>query len=80
MAVDRRLRGQGIGRILLAEVLRRARGLGALKLVIVSNTRLAPAIHLYRELGFVEVALESCEYARGNIALELSLGDSAVSF
>ncbi len=74
MAVRKDLRGRGIGRRLLSEVMSRAPRLGARKLSIVSNTILEPAIHLYRELGFIEVPLPAgMEYARGNIALELDL-------
>jgi GNAT superfamily N-acetyltransferase len=74
MAVDRQLRGHGIGRVLLEHAIRRARALGAARLTILSNTVLAPAIHLYRQHGFAEVPLRSREYARANIALELTLG------
>lgn len=74
MAVRKDLRGQGIGRRLLSEVIARARGLGARELSILSNTVLEPAIHLYRALGFVEVPLPAgLQYARANIALELEL-------
>src|SRR6185295_3773795 len=55
MAVQRARRGGGIGRMLLDEVIRWARAMGAVKLTITSNTVLAPAIHLYRKLGFREV-------------------------
>lgn len=73
MAVIRGLRGAGIGRVLLTEVIRQSRSLGATKLTIISNTVLGPAIHLYRTLGFREVPMRSEAYARGNIALELAL-------
>ena len=74
MAVDRDLRGRGIGRRLLSEVISHARGLGARQLSIRSNTVLEPAIHLYRQMGFLEVPLPAeQEYARANIALELVL-------
>lgn len=73
MAVDKGCRGLGIGRRLFAEVLERSRDLGARKLTIVSNTTLAPALHLYRSFGFHEVPLQNDDYARGDIALELIL-------
>jgi len=79
MAVQRSRRGGGIGRVLLDQVIERARAMGAVKLTIISNTILAPAIHLYRELGFHEVPLASDAYARGNIALELDPRASARS-
>jgi ribosomal protein S18 acetylase RimI-like enzyme len=73
MAVKRGYQGTGIGRNLLAEMIEYARSVGAHRLEIISSTRLAPAIHLYRQMGFREVPLESDVYARGNIALALQL-------
>jgi len=72
MAVRRDLRGNGIGRRILSEAILRARGLGAKQLFVISNTVLAPALHLYRQFGFLEVPLPAEQgYGRGNIALEL---------
>jgi len=74
MAVRKGLRDQGVGRKLISEAISQAKNLGASKISIISNTLLEPAIHLYRTVGFTEVALpEGLEYARGNIALELQL-------
>jgi len=73
MAVDRRLRGAGIGRILLREVIAHAATRGAYRLTIVSNTCLEPAIRLYKSFGFREVPFDSDAYERGNIAMVLEL-------
>lgn len=73
MAVDKGCRGMGIGKLLLQEVIVRSRDLGAQKLTILSNTRLAPALHLYKSFGFYEIPLQSDDYVRGDIALELDL-------
>lgn len=73
MAIRREHRGGGIGGRLLDAVIAHARQIEAKRLEIISSTRLAPAIHLYRKKGFVEVPLASDAYARGNIALELVL-------
>lgn len=54
-AVRQDVRGRGIGRRLLSEIISHARLLGARQLFIISNTVLAPAIGLYQRLGFVEV-------------------------
>lgn len=75
MAVERRHRGTGIGRILLRDVISHARTLGAYRLDILSKTCLEPAMRLYRKMGFREVPFESDAYARGNIALSLTLPD-----
>ena len=73
MAIKRSYRGRGIGSRLLDAVIAHARQIGARRLEIISSTRLAPAIHLYKKKGFVKVPLASDAYARGNIALELEL-------
>lgn len=79
MAIRRENRGTGIGGCLLDAVIAHARQIGAKRLEIISSTRLAPAIHLYRKKGFVEVPLASDAYARGNIALELVLASETLS-
>jgi GNAT superfamily N-acetyltransferase len=73
MAVARRHRGAGIGRVLLGEVVAHAIIVGAGRLDIVSNTCLGPAIRLYKSIGFREVPFDSDAYERGNIALAMDL-------
>ena len=43
---------------------------GASRLFILSNSKLKPAIHIYRKFGFKEIPLEDYEYIRGDIAFE----------
>ena len=43
---------------------------GAKRLFILSNSRLKPALHIYRKYGFKEIKLENYEYVRGDIAFE----------
>jgi ribosomal protein S18 acetylase RimI-like enzyme len=51
-----------------------SRSAGARKVVIVSNTRLGPAIRLYEKHGFRRVPLAADErYERADIRLELVL-------
>ncbi|MCU0634262.1 MAG: hypothetical protein MUE41_05270 [Gemmatimonadaceae bacterium] len=45
----------------------------AARIALLSNTVLAPAIALYRSLGFVEVPLPDTEYARANIRMVCGL-------
>ena len=73
MAVTEKAQGCGIGKILLEHCLKIARQEGMSKLILYSNTKLAPAIHLYRKYGFVEVELETGLYERANIKMELYL-------
>ena len=49
------LRGRGFGRLLLAELERRAAGLGAKEVVLDTNAALVPAGGLYRATGYVEI-------------------------
>lgn len=43
---------------------------GAKRLFIQSNSRLKPALHIYKKYGFKEIKLENHEYVRGDIAFE----------
>ncbi len=72
MAVDEKFRGQKVGWLLSLAAIEKARTLGANKIILYSNTTLAPAIALYRKLGFVEVPLDG-PYKRSNIKMELPL-------
>ena len=73
MTVQAPFRGRGIGRMLIDAAVDRARDLGATKLVLASNSRLAPAIALYESAGFRHVAPEPSPYARANVFMELDL-------
>ena len=77
MAVDPMFRGRGIGQQLGAAIIDRARILGAKTIFLESNTILAPAISLYRKLGFVETERQPTPYARGNIHMVLECGAEA---
>jgi GNAT superfamily N-acetyltransferase len=80
MAVAPAARGRGYGDLLMEAAVAFARGAGARRMVIVSNTRLAPAIRLYRKHGFVEVPLEPGQrYARADIQLERWLQEPAAA-
>lgn len=46
---------------------------GANKLMIVSNSILSAAMHLYSKAGFKEVPIDNIEYERVNIQLELNI-------
>jgi putative acetyltransferase len=74
MAVDPAYRGRGIGRALALAALQRARDEGATRVTLGSNTKLAPAIALYRSLGFTVIREgQHPEYARCNIVMALDL-------
>jgi putative acetyltransferase len=78
MAVAPAARGRGYGDLLMEAAVSFTRSAGARKVVIVSNTRLGPAIRLYEKHGFVRVPLEADQrYVRADIKLELELGPSS---
>jgi GNAT superfamily N-acetyltransferase len=73
MAVAPSAQGRGVGRALGEAAITRARSLGAPHVELLSNTVLAPALTLYRSLGFVEVPLPKTDYRRANIKMVLEL-------
>lgn len=70
MAVASEFRGTGIGEELSRAAIRKARELGARKIILYSSTKLEPAINLYRKIGFREVPLDG-PYKRSDIKMEL---------
>ncbi len=78
MAVDERYRGRYIGKALTVAAIDKAKELGAKKVILYSNTILAPAISLYRKLGFEEVPVDG-PYKRSNIKMELRLDQTGAT-
>ena len=76
MAVDKEFRGSGAGKLLCETAIEKANELGAEKLILYSQTSLAPAIAIYRKYGFQEVPLEKGKYARADIKMELALSSN----
>ena len=73
MAVDESVRGSGCGRALLDAAVAHARLRGVKYIVLSSHTKLAPAIALYRNAGFVEQPAHCSGYSRCNIFMRLTL-------
>jgi putative acetyltransferase len=74
MAVAEDARGRGYGDRLMEAAIGFARGAGGRRLMLVSNTRLGPALTLYRKHGFRDVPLDPANgYSRADIQLELPL-------
>jgi len=73
MAVTPSAQGHGIGALLGQAAIERARQLGARWIELLSNTSLAPALHLYHKLGFVEAPLGGTDYRRADIRMVLTL-------
>ena len=73
MAVAPKAQGKKIGWIIGKAIKDKARSMGAKTRYLESNTILAPAISLYRKLGFVEVFGRNTPYERCNIQMALDL-------
>ena len=70
MAVTAHAQGKGIGKMLMSKCIEKARELKAVKLILYSNTRLSNAIAIYKQYGFIEIAMKDKMYARSNIYME----------
>ena len=74
MAVSPQVRGQGFGDFLMQGVIDWARQKGASEVMLLSNTKLEPAINLYRKHGFEVIQLgPHPDYERCNIEMRLKL-------
>jgi len=76
MAVSESYQGRGVGRKLLEYTIAQAKALGADTLELVTNSKLANAIHLYESFGFRHLPpdrVEPSPYARANVFMELHL-------
>ena len=72
MAVDKKFRGNGAGRVLAEAAIAKAKALGAHKIILYSNRVLENAITLYRKLGFTELPVDLV-YKRSDIKMKLDL-------
>lgn len=73
MAVAEQFQGRNVGTMLLTSIIETARRLGAKRLYLETNEKLAPAIHLYKKLGFVRLqggATPKSAYARAGVYME----------
>lgn len=73
MGVSPEGQGRGIGFLLGKAILEKAQTLGAKKVVLYSNSKLVPALRLYKKLGFQEVDMGCSQYGRCNVKMEISL-------
>ncbi|WP_245631986.1 GNAT family N-acetyltransferase [Edaphobacter aggregans] len=71
MAVAEEWQNRGIGRSVLGYTIQKARDLGARRLYLETNSRLANAIHLYASLGFQRLPPRQSPYVRANVFMEL---------
>ena len=70
MTVSERLRGSGLGRILMQRCIDAGAEDGAMRLYLETNSSLAPAIGLYRAMGFIHLPPAETPYARADVFME----------
>lgn len=73
MAVSPAAQGLGVGYALGQAAIQKARQLGAHELELLSNSRLTPALALYRKLGFRDVPIPASPYQRTDVKMALDL-------
>ena len=74
MAVAPAAQGQQIGFLLGQAAVQRVRDLGGRRVYLESNSKLGPALALYRKLGFQDLAAPNpSPYARADVQMELLL-------
>lgn len=73
MTVSETLRGSGLGRQLMQRCIDAGKADGAPRLYLETNSALAPALGLYRAMGFCELAAQETEYTRCDVWMERPL-------
>lgn len=73
MAVDNKFQRNGIAEALSYASFKKAKALGANKVILYSNSILSPAIRLYEKLGFAHVPVGDVEYKRSDVKMEISV-------
>jgi GNAT superfamily N-acetyltransferase len=73
MTVAEGLRGSGLGKRLMQACIDEGRRLGARRLYLETNSGLAPALALYRAMGFRDLAPAETAYARADVFMERPL-------
>ena len=70
MTVSEDLRGSGLGKLLMQRCIDVGAEMGATRLYLETNSSLAPALGLYRAMGFRDLAPAATEYARADVFME----------
>lgn len=70
MTVSEDARGSGLGKQLMQACIDEGARLGAPRLYLETNSSLAPALALYRAMGFQDLAPVPTEYARADVFME----------
>jgi len=73
LAIDKKFQGQKLSNLLVDACIDFAKKKQAEKIMLVSSTKLTPALNLYRKYNFTETPLDETDYHRADIQMELYL-------
>ncbi|ESU28790.1 gcn5-related n-acetyltransferase [Flavobacterium limnosediminis JC2902] len=73
LAVDKKFQGQKLSNLLIDACIDFAKEKKAEKIMLLSSTKLIPALNLYRKYNFKETPMDETDYARADIQMELYL-------
>lgn len=73
MGVSPKYQGRKIGQALMTSIVDIARNLGAKRVWLGSNSKLAPALAIYRKFGFKDIPVGDSPYKRADVKMEMYL-------
>lgn len=73
MAVDPAFRRKGIAEAISYASFRKAKELGAQKVILYSNKKNAGAVKLYEKIGFIHLPVENDVYKRADVKMEIAI-------
>lgn len=73
LAVDKKFQGQKLSNLLIDACIDFAKSKKAEKIMLLSSTKLIPALSLYRKYNFKETPMDETDYDRADIQMELHL-------
>ena len=73
LAVDERYFGRGYAVKIMEHAIARAKEEGAERVILYTNSKLAPALGLYKKFGFTQVMSYDCKYPSADMEFELKL-------
>ena len=71
MAVTEAYQGKGISKLLIEKCIAKAEELNAVKVYLVSNSKLVTALSLYEKYGFVHVPVVDNHYTNADVRMEM---------
>lgn len=73
LAVRPKYKGQGIGELLMRKCIAFAKESLAKTIILYTNHKLIPAIHLYEKIGFSKVSFSNNKYLESDMKMQLQL-------